>query len=106
MHDLEDARAERLFEAEEGLPAILWVVLIVGGIDVVGSTYLFGSESTSVHVLIVASLTLIIALVFFTVAALDYPSRATYASVRRPSNRCWEVREQQARRPLRTKTLQ
>jgi uncharacterized membrane protein YraQ (UPF0718 family) len=73
MHDLEDARAERLFEAEEGLPAILWVVLIVGGIDVVGFTYLFGSESTSVHVLMVASLTLIIALVFFTVAALDYP---------------------------------
>ena len=73
VNDLADARGERLFEAEEGLPRILWVVLIVGGIEVVSFTYLFGLESTSVHVLMVASLTLIIALVLFTVAALDYP---------------------------------
>src|SRR5215216_2975853 len=58
---------------EQGLPAILWVVLIVGGIEVVGFTYLFGLESTTVHVLMVAALTFIIALVLFTVAALDYP---------------------------------
>ena len=73
VNDLADARGERLLDAEEGLPRILWVVLIVGGIEVVGFTYLFGLESTSVHVLMVASLTLIIALVLFTVAALDYP---------------------------------
>src|SRR5215216_3706227 len=58
---------------EQGLPAILWVVLIIGGIEVVGFTYLFGLESTTVHVLMVAALTFIIALVLFTVAALDYP---------------------------------
>jgi hypothetical protein len=73
VHDLAEARRDRLLEAEEGLPTILWVVLIVGGINVVGFTYLFGLESTSVHMLMVASLTLIIALVLFTVAALDYP---------------------------------
>jgi hypothetical protein len=73
VSDLADARRERLLDAEEGLPAILWVVLIVGGIEVVGFTYLFGLQSTTVHVLMVTSLTLIIALVIFTVAALDYP---------------------------------
>jgi hypothetical protein len=73
VHDLAAARRDRLLEAEEGLPTILWVVLIVGGVNVVGFTYLFGLESTSVHMLMVASLTLIIALVLFTVAALDYP---------------------------------
>jgi hypothetical protein len=71
--DLADARGERLLKAEEGLPAILWVVLFVGGVEVVGFTYLFGLESTTVHVLMIALLTLIIALVLFTVAALDYP---------------------------------
>jgi hypothetical protein len=71
--DLADARRERLLDAEQGLPAILWVVLIVGGIEEVDFTYLFGLESTTVHVLMVASSTLIIALVIFTVAALDYP---------------------------------
>ena len=73
VNDLSDARGERLLDAEEGLPRILWVVLIVGGVEVVGFTYLFGLESTSVHVLMVASLTLVVALVLFTVAALDYP---------------------------------
>ena len=73
VSDLADARSERLLDAEEGLPTILWVVLIIGGVEVVGFTYLFGLESTTVHVLMVTSLTLIIALVLFTVAALDYP---------------------------------
>jgi hypothetical protein len=73
IHDLASARRERLLDAEQGLPTILWVVLIVGGINVVAFTYLFGLESTSIHMMMVASLTLIIALVLFTVAALDYP---------------------------------
>ena len=75
VHDLADARRGRLLSAEEGLPAILWVVLIVGGVVVVCFTYLFGLENTSVHLLMVAALALIIALVLFSVAALDHPFR-------------------------------
>jgi hypothetical protein len=73
VHDLADARRDRLLYAEEGLPAILWVVLGVGAVIAVGFTYLFGLESTTTHVLMVAALALIISLVLFTVAALDYP---------------------------------
>ena len=75
MRDLADARRDRLLEAEQGLPAILWVVLVTGGVIVVGFMYLFGLESTTVHLLMVASLALIIALVIFTVSALNYPFR-------------------------------
>jgi drug/metabolite transporter (DMT)-like permease len=73
MLDLSDARRDRLLEAKHGLPAILWVVLIVGGIILVSFTYLFGLDSTLIHLLMVAALALIISLVLFTVAALDYP---------------------------------
>jgi uncharacterized membrane protein YraQ (UPF0718 family) len=73
MRDLANARRDRLLEAKHGLPAILWVVLILGGIVVVSFTYLFGLESTLVHVLMVAALALIISLVLFTVAALNFP---------------------------------
>jgi hypothetical protein len=73
MRDLADARRDRLLEAEQGLPGILWVVLITGGVIVVGFTYLFGLDSTLIHLLMVASLALIIALVLFTVAALNFP---------------------------------
>jgi Protein of unknown function (DUF4239) len=75
LHELGAARRARLLEAEEGLPAILWAVLLVGGVITVGFTYLFGLRSTTVHVLMVAALALIIGLVLFTVAALDYPFR-------------------------------
>jgi len=73
MHDLADARRDRLLEAEHGLPVILWVVLITGGTIVVGFTYLFGLDSTTIHLLMVGSLALVIALVLFTVAALNFP---------------------------------
>lgn len=73
MHDLANARRDRLLEAENGLPAILWVVLIIGDVIVVGFTYLFGLQSTAIHLLMVGALALIIALVLFTVAALNFP---------------------------------
>jgi hypothetical protein len=41
----------------------------------VGFTYLFGLESTLVHLFMVAALALIIALVLFTVAELEFPFR-------------------------------
>ena len=75
VHDLGDARREPLLKAESGLPAILWVVLLLGGAIVVGFTYLFGLRSTTVHMLMVVALALTIALVLFTIGALDYPFR-------------------------------
>src|SRR3954447_8880277 len=73
LHDLGNARRERLLAAEQGLPPILWVVLILGGLITVGFTYLFGLENTLVHLLMVAALALVISMSLFTVAALDYP---------------------------------
>jgi Protein of unknown function (DUF4239) len=70
---LADARRMRLVVAEESLPAVLWVVLIVGGIVAVGFAYLFGMENTWAHALMVASLAGVIALVLFTIAAMDHP---------------------------------
>ena len=49
MNELSDARHARVGEAGEGIPTVLWGVLIVGGVLVVGFTYLFGLENTLVH---------------------------------------------------------
>jgi hypothetical protein len=70
---LGDARRMRLVVAEESLPTVLWVVLIVGGIVAVGFAYLFGMENTWAHALMVGSLAGVIALVLFTIAAMDHP---------------------------------
>jgi hypothetical protein len=73
LHDLGNARRERLLAAGQGLPPIMWVVLILGGVITVGFTYLFGLENTLVHLIMVGALALIISLSLFTVAALDHP---------------------------------
>jgi protein-S-isoprenylcysteine O-methyltransferase Ste14 len=70
---LADARRTRLVQAEESIPAVLWVVLVAGGIVAVGFTYLFGLERTEPHALMVASLAAVIALILFTVGVLDHP---------------------------------
>jgi hypothetical protein len=70
---LADARRTRLVQAQEGLPTVLWVVLVAGGIVAVGFTYLFGLEHTESHALMVASLAGVIALVLFTIGVLDHP---------------------------------
>ena len=73
VHDLADARRARLVETDESIPAILWVVLVVGGVVTVGFTYLFGMENTWAHRLMVAALAGIIALVLFTIGVLEFP---------------------------------
>jgi hypothetical protein len=75
VHDLADARRDRLVEAEQGIPGILWVVLVTGAIITVGFTYLFGLDDTTTHTLMVTLLALIIGLVLFTIGSLEYPFR-------------------------------
>jgi hypothetical protein len=70
---LADSRRTRLVQAEEGLPAVLWVVLIVAGMVVVGFAYLFGMENTWAHALMIVSLAGVITLVLFTIAAMEHP---------------------------------
>jgi hypothetical protein len=70
---LADARRTRLVASEESIATVLWIVLIVGGILVVGFAYLFGLENTWAHALMVVALAGVIALVLFTIAAMDHP---------------------------------
>jgi hypothetical protein len=73
INELADARNARLVEAGEGIPNILWAVLLAGGIIVVGFTYLFGLENTVAHNLMVVALALVISSVLFTIGVLEYP---------------------------------
>jgi hypothetical protein len=70
---LNDARRMRLVQAEEGIPGVLWAVLVFGGVVVVGFTYLFGLANSWAHRLMVMSLTAVIALALFTIVAMEHP---------------------------------
>src|SRR5215212_8797081 len=70
---LNDARRMRLVAAEEGISGVLWAVLVFGAVVTVGFTYLFGLANTWAHRLMVMGLTAVIALVLFTVVAIEHP---------------------------------
>jgi hypothetical protein len=73
VEELASARRMRLVEAEEGLPAVLWVVLVFAGAAAISFTYLFGLESTWAHRLMVVALSGVIGLVLFTIGAMEHP---------------------------------
>ena len=73
IENLNNARRMRLVASEEGIPGVLWSVLIFGGIATIGFAYLFGLENTWAHRLMVVTLAAVIGLVLFTVAALGHP---------------------------------
>jgi uncharacterized membrane protein len=73
LHDAADARRSRLLEVREGIPDLLWVVLVVGGVITVSFTYLFGLKSNVAHSLMVAALTLLICGILFTIGEFNYP---------------------------------
>jgi hypothetical protein len=70
---LNDARRMRIVAAKEGLPGVLWAVLVFGGVVTVGFTYLFGMRNSWAHRLMVMSLTAVIALVLFAIVAMEHP---------------------------------
>jgi len=73
VEELADARRMRLVVSRQGMPAVLWVALVFGGVAAVGFTYLFGLENTWTHRLMVVALASVIALILFTIGALEYP---------------------------------
>ena len=73
LHDATDARRTRLLEVREGIPDLLWVVLVLGAVITVSFTYLFGLRSNLAHALMVAALTLVICGILFTIGEFDYP---------------------------------
>lgn len=73
VDDLGDDRLIRLLESRQGIPLILWTVLVIGGILTVAFTFLFGTEQPWFHRLAVAALTVLVVLVLFTIYRMEYP---------------------------------
>jgi hypothetical protein len=72
VHDAVDARRSRLLEVREGIPNLLWIVLVLGGVITVSFTYLFGLKSNVAHALMVAALTLLVCGILFTIGESNY----------------------------------
>lgn len=73
LDELEEGRVLRLVLVREGLPNLLWVVLVVGGALTIAFPFLFGIDAAWLHAATVAGLTVLVALILYVIGVLDYP---------------------------------
>jgi hypothetical protein len=85
--DFSDARRERQMQVEIGVQPVLYFVLFLGGLVVVGLTWLLSVERRSDHIALSAIVAAFIALFLFLIVVLDYPLKRSNAI----GPNAWEV---------------
>jgi hypothetical protein len=73
LAELEASRELRLLAVNEGIPYIIWIALVIGGVLTVAFTYLFGIEPAWLHAVPVAGLAILVSLILHVIGVLDYP---------------------------------
>lgn len=71
--DAYDARRTRISAADEAMPALLWPVLIIGGLISVGFLYVFGLERTFPNAAMMAILGAAVAMLLFLLYQMEFP---------------------------------
>jgi hypothetical protein len=73
LSEMSEHRRIRLLQNAYRLPAVLWCVLIIGGMVTIASASMFGSANTFLHALQVFSFSLLVALALVAIADIDRP---------------------------------
>ncbi len=73
MMRLGDSRRLRVEALHSGLPIVLWIVLIIGGIATIVFTYFFAAHNFRVQVVMVGIVSLVVCLNLFLLATYDDP---------------------------------
>jgi hypothetical protein len=74
LNQLGDQRRLRLLSSQsEGVPAVMWVVLLGAGAITIGFSFLFGTKNTIAQAVMTAGLAMTIALVLLSIFALEKP---------------------------------
>jgi hypothetical protein len=73
IDELYQNRGLRLLQSQEGVPPLVWGVLVITGIITVVFAYLLGAEAPRIHILRVTALTIVVALSLYTVHFIEHP---------------------------------
>jgi hypothetical protein len=73
LDNLMEYRRLRIFSANNNVPSLVWLVLLVGGVIMVSDTFFFAMKRFSVQAFMTAFLTVMLALVLFLIFVLDHP---------------------------------
>jgi len=67
------ARSQRLDFVGQGLPGVLWIALVLGGVVTIAFGMIFGLRSTALHLFMTGSLAATIGVLLFVAIAIDQP---------------------------------
>jgi ABC-type branched-subunit amino acid transport system permease subunit len=70
---LADNHRMRLEALHNGLPVVLWMVLVIGGIATIVFTYFFSAHRLQIQLIMVSMVSLVICLNIFLLASYDDP---------------------------------
>ena len=73
MADVLDARRERLYLGQEGVGAVTWTIIILGGMITVGFAAFFRMGSVRAHLLLTSLAAAMFGLMLFLLLAMDHP---------------------------------
>lgn len=73
LNELGEYRDLRIMDSKTGVHPILWLVLIAGGVATITFTSFFGTENMKAQIIMTVLLSVIIALILFTIFVLDFP---------------------------------
>ena len=73
LNELGEYRRLRVFDVNNTIPALIWVIVIIGAVISVAYTYFFGSKSIKAQYIMTASLATTISLVLLLIFILDHP---------------------------------
>jgi hypothetical protein len=75
MQQLSDSRRYRVVNCTQGIPLLLWMILICGGVSTIGFTYFFGAEKLSSQILMTSIVTFMLCLNVLLVGFYSRPYR-------------------------------
>jgi hypothetical protein len=74
-NELVEWRRQRTEAVDDGVPGVIWVVILLGAVVTIATSYCFQMQPYRLHLLLTTVLATMIGLLVFLIAALDRPYR-------------------------------
>jgi hypothetical protein len=94
LNSLAEYRRLRIFTGNDTVPAVVWLVLLVGALFTVCFNYLFGMKNLTAQYLITATLTVTMSQILFLIYVLDHPFTGASRISTEPLRQVIEVMQQ------------
>jgi len=73
MEEVLDARRERLYLGQQGVGAVTWTIIVIGGMITIGFAAFFRMTSVRAHLLLTSLAAAMFGLMLFLLLAMDHP---------------------------------